>query len=72
MNTPTMAAQVSAGPRGRLLTAQQIATEIFNMPSRERWVRQTVAPAKKIRLGHSSVFWWEQDVLDWINEGCGQ
>lgn len=71
MNTPTIAARASAGPRGRLLNAQQIATEIFNTPSRERWVKQTVAPAKKIKLGHSSVFWWEQDVLDRINQSCG-
>lgn len=73
MNTPlATTAQPSSGSRGRLLDALQIATEIFNNPKRSRWVRQTVAPTKKITLGHSSVFWWEHDVFEWINQNRGQ
>lgn len=53
--------------RGRLLTARQIATEIFSDPKRERWVRQTVAPESRLILGHSTVMWWEQDVLNWLD-----
>jgi|GEM_PF-3368866 len=68
MNTPSSSdVIVTTGPRGRLLNADQIATTIFNQPQRSKWVRQTVAPTKKITLGRSTVFWWEQDVIDWIN-----
>lgn len=53
--------------RGRLLTAEAVAALIGGVsPS---WVRRTVPG--KLRLGHSTVRWYEGDVLQWI-EACGR
>lgn len=48
----------------RLLKAQEVATELFHDAVSAAWVRRTVP--HKIRLGHSTVVWWEYDVLDFI------
>lgn len=53
--------------RGRLLTAAQVAEFIFNNTCSPQWVRRTVAPEHKVRLGHSTVRWWENDVLAWLD-----
>jgi len=59
-----------AGPppnRGRLLDAGQVAELIGgSKPVSEAWVKRTV-PAK-VRLGHSTVRWYELDVLAWLEE----
>jgi len=52
--------------RGRLLNAGQIAAELFGDPKKERWIRQSLAPEARMYLGHSTVLWWEHDVLDWL------
>ena len=57
------------------MNADQIAEVIFNKTVSPRWVRQVVAPTMKMALGHSTVVWWERDVLNWLNEfrrGGGQ
>jgi predicted DNA-binding transcriptional regulator AlpA len=50
--------------RGRLLTASQVATECFSGTVSATWVKRRV-PGKLI-LGHSTVRWYEADVLGWI------
>ncbi len=52
--------------RGRLLSAAQIRMEIFQGTVSEWWVRRRVAPQRKLRLGRSTVRWFEQDVLEWL------
>jgi hypothetical protein len=50
--------------RGRLLTAEQVAAELFSGTVSPAWVRRHVP--HKIVLGHSTVRWYELDVLEWI------
>ena len=50
--------------RGRLLTAAQVAHELFGSTVSPAWVRRTVPG--KIILGHSTVRWYEYDVRTWI------
>lgn len=49
--------------RGRLLTASQVAAELFSGTVSPAWVRRHV-PAKVV-LGHSTVRWFELDVRAW-------
>jgi hypothetical protein len=53
--------------RGRVLSAQQIATEFFSDTRKEKWVRKTVAPTRRMRLGHSTLRWYERDVMEWLD-----
>jgi predicted DNA-binding transcriptional regulator AlpA len=48
--------------RGRLLTAAQVA-EILGL--RPDWVKRNVPG--KVTLGHSTVRWFELDVIAWLN-----
>lgn len=50
--------------RGRLMTGQQVADEIFRGTVSAAWVRRNVP--YKITLGHSTVRWCENDVRAWI------
>ncbi|MFC1639214.1 helix-turn-helix transcriptional regulator [Gemmatimonadota bacterium] len=50
--------------RGRLLTAKEVAEMVGRS---EAWVRRNMP--YKIRLGHSTVRWYEHDVLRHV-EGC--
>jgi hypothetical protein len=50
--------------RGRLLTAAQVAAELFSGTVSPAWVRRHV-PGKLV-LGHSTVRWYELDVRAWI------
>jgi hypothetical protein len=52
--------------RGRLLTAAQVAAELFNQTVSPTWVRRNVP--FKIVLGHSTVRWYEVDVRTWLAE----
>ncbi len=51
--------------RGRLLTAAQVAAELFNGTMSATWVRRNVP--HKVVLGHSTVRWYAGDVQAWIN-----
>jgi len=51
--------------RGRLLTAAQVAAELFNGTVSAAWVRRNVP--HKVVLGHSTVRWYAGDVQAWIN-----
>lgn len=50
--------------RGRLLTAAQVAAELFGGTVSTAWVRRNVP--YKVVLGHSTVRWHEADVSTWI------
>ena len=51
--------------RGRLLTAAQVAAELFNGTVSAAWVRRNVP--HKVVLGHSTVRWYAGDVQAWIH-----
>jgi hypothetical protein len=50
--------------RGRLMTPTQVAKDKFAGAVTARWVRMHVRP--KVRLGHSTVMFYEGDVDAWI------
>lgn len=52
--------------RGRLMTAEQVAAELFSGTVSPAWVRRNVPG--KIVLGHSTVRWYELDVRRWLAE----
>jgi hypothetical protein len=58
--------------RGRLMSAKDIALEFFGDARREKWVRRTVAPKRRMRLGHSTVRWYERDVNEWFDNQRGK
>lgn len=51
-------------PRGRLLSAEQVATELLGGAVSEAWVRRHLPHG--VRLGHSTVRWFEVDVQAWL------
>jgi len=51
--------------RGRLLTAAQVAAELFNGTVSAAWIRRNVP--EKVVLGHSTVRWYVADVQAWIS-----
>ena len=51
--------------RGRLLTAAQVAAQLFNGTVSAAWVRRNVP--RKLVLGHSTVRWYAADVQAWIS-----
>ena len=63
--SPDLASSLPRPFRGRLLDAKQIAAELFYDHVSPEWVRRNVPD--KISLGHSTVVWYEFDVLDYIN-----
>lgn len=69
MNTlrlETPAAPVAPPPdRGPLLTAAQVAVEVFSGTVSPAWVRRHVTP--KVVLGHSTVRWYRDDARAWAD-----
>lgn len=57
--------------RGPLVNVRTIRREIFNNQVTEWWIRRNVAPDRKIRLGHSTVLWYEADVRAWLRDREG-
>ncbi len=51
--------------RGKLLTAAQVASELFNGTVSAAWVRRNVP--QKVVLGHSTIRWYVADVQVWIS-----
>jgi hypothetical protein len=58
----------SAPARGRLMLTKAVRSEIFCDAVSGWWIRRNVAPTKRIKLGHSTVGWYEQDVREWVDE----
>jgi hypothetical protein len=52
--------------RGRLMAPDQVAAEKFGGHVTAQWVRRNVRP--KVRLGHSTVLFYELDVDAWLEE----
>ncbi len=54
--------------RGRLLDAATIARELFNDQVSPTWVMRNVKGAQsgRLKLGHSTVRFWEKDVRRWL------
>lgn len=50
--------------RGRLLTAAQVAAELFTDTVSAAWVRRNIP--HKVVLGHSTVRWYAADVQAWV------
>lgn len=53
-------------PRGPLMNAETVARECFDSQVGAKWVKQNVP--NKVRLGHSTVLWFRDDVLEWIQK----
>jgi predicted DNA-binding transcriptional regulator AlpA len=49
------------------MLTKTVRSEIFCNAVSEWWVRRNVAPDKRLRLGHSTVAWYEDDVRDWLD-----
>jgi hypothetical protein len=60
---PFQVRQVPAA-RGRALTAEQVAEEIFSGTVTARWVLRYFKPGRD-RIGWRTVVWWEVEVLRW-------
>src|SRR2546422_848597 len=67
LRAPQREEQRSAPPpdRGRLLTAAQVATDLFHGTVSATWVRRSVP--NKVVLGHSTIRWYVYDVQAWIS-----
>lgn len=57
---------LSPASRGPLMSAKQIRNDFFQNSVSEKWIRQRVAPNERVRLGHSTLRWWEHDVVSWL------
>lgn len=62
-----MSGTAAPANRGRLMFVTDVVSEIFRDNVSAWWVRRNVAPDKKLRLGHSTVAWYEGDVFAWID-----
>ena len=51
--------------RGRLMDAKDIAGQLFGGRRTACWVRRHVPG--KMTQGHRTVFWWEYEVIAWID-----
>jgi predicted DNA-binding transcriptional regulator AlpA len=60
-NAPTI-----APPRGPMMDARAIASELFNDTVSPEWVRENVPD--KVRLAHRTVRWYRSDVLAWLEK----
>ena len=67
----TRALELSVAPppdHGRLLTPAEVAELIGGVS--DAWVRRNVP--HKVELGHSTVRWFKDDVLSWLESRRGQ
>ena len=51
--------------RGRLMNAEKVAEQLFGGQVKAEWVRRHVPG--KMTTGHRTVFWWEFEVISWID-----
>lgn len=58
--------QVRQAPssRGRALTAEQVAEEIFSGAVTAQWVKRYFRPGRD-KIGHRTVIWWEVPAKAW-------
>lgn len=60
---PFQVRQAPAG-RGRALTADQVAAEIFAGAVTAAWVKRYFRPGRD-KIGHRTVVWWEVPAKAW-------
>jgi len=53
-------------PRGRMMDAQAVATELFDGTVSETWVRKNVPG--RVKLSHRTVRWFRDDVVRWLEQ----
>lgn len=53
------------------MNAEEVAAELFDGQVTPRWVKTNVQ-AGRVRLGHSTVRWYEKPVRAWIAERMTQ
>lgn len=51
-------------PRGRMVSAQEIATELYHGKVTAKWVLTHVP--NKMKFGHKTVLWYSDDVVAYI------
>ena len=51
--------------RGKLMNAEDVAGPIYGGRVTACWVRRHVPG--KMNMGHRTKFWWEYEVIEWIN-----
>ena len=56
---------------GRLMNAEEVAAELFDGQVTYRWVKTNIH-AGRVRLGYSTVRWFEKPVRAWIAERMNQ
>jgi hypothetical protein len=56
---------------GRLMNAEEVAAELFDGAVSVSWVKKHLQ-AGRVRLGHSTVRWYEKPVREWIVERMTQ
>jgi len=55
----------SAAARGRLMSAQELSSEVFDGQVTADWITRYLKVGK-VKLGHVTVAWWEGVVRDWV------
>lgn len=58
---------ISLPNQGPLMSAREIRNVVFAGTRSERWIRQHVAPKARQRFGHSTLRWYESDVVAWLD-----
>ncbi len=53
-------------PRGPLMNARDVASQLFSGKVSSKWVKQNVP--NRVKLGHSTVLWYRDDVLAFIEQ----
>ena len=51
--------------RGKLMNAADIVSDLYRGRVKACWVRRHVPG--KMTMGHRTVFWWEYEVIQWID-----
>jgi hypothetical protein len=59
-------APIVPAPRGPMIDARTIATELFAGSVSEQWVRANVP--NRVKLSHRTIRWYRVDVERWIAE----
>lgn len=63
---------LSLQSRGPLMSARQIRNLVFAGSRSERWICRHVAPKARQTFGHSTVRWYERDVVAWLDSARGE
>jgi hypothetical protein len=70
LDTTNTNGELTIPDRGRLFSVEDVQA-LLPVSYSIRWIKERVAPGKKIMLGQDA-FWWEYDVRDWLDSLRGQ